>query len=609
MTGRRSPRLHTAAVLPFAQRPSVRVALGGLAFAAVVTLPLLAPPRAETQVAAREPAATDVGIVDPTARALGTILSREKERSGSASGTDLNDLLAVYETLEAGPVWLDGAAPNSDAKALLRRIENAARHGLEPEDYLLGAIRARWQSTDVVERAELDLLLTEAFIRLARDLWSGRTHRLGVRTRHFDLTPLPFDVTALAADLRSRGVEAALTAREPANAQYRTLVDALSRLLAEEEQAAEKPELKAGPVLRKGSRGERVAVLRTLMTMSGDLPPADARSPHEPGRPERTEADLELFDDALVAAVERYQGRSGLKVDGIVGPQTIAHMNKGREDQIRQLRASLERWRLLPRIGSDRYVVVNLPAFELHAYDGAAEPLSMKIVVGRYRRKTPLFSSRINRIVANPTWTVPRTILREDFLPKLREDPGYLARQGLRLISRDGGGEIDPWSVDWWQYSGRESMPFLLRQPPGRNNALGQVKFLLPNNESIYLHDTNHPSLFRRAERAYSSGCVRLEAPREFTAYLIRGDSTLGKQSLDHILRGGGQRWLSLESPIPVHLTYITAWVNTNGNIEYKRDIYGHDRSLLDALERSHLPPQEQAQTSFLRAGDGSRAG
>lgn len=611
MIGRRTLHSDLPAISPAAACPWTRAALGGLLLATVAVLPIGSRPHAETQVAAREVTAADAASHDATTRALGAMLTSERARldAGTGSGDDLADLLAVYEAYGSAPVWLAGDAVNNDATALLRRLEGAESHGLSPGDYLLGAIRERWNSSDAVERAELDLLLTEAFLRLARDLWFGRTHRVGVRTRSFDLSPLTFDVAALAGDLRTRGVEAALTAREPTNRQYRQLVGALTRLVAEEHKAVEKPELVAGPVLRAGSRGPRVAVLRRIMTATGDMPLADAWPPHAPDSQQRSETDLENFDDALVAAVERYQDRNGLKVDGIVGPQTIAHMNKGPKDQIRQLRASLERWRLLPRIDTDRYVMVNLPAFELHAYDGAAEPVTMKTVVGRQGRETPLFSSRINRIVVNPTWTVPRTILREDFLPKLREDPGYLARKGLRLISRDGGGEVDPWSVDWWQYSGRESMPFMLRQPPGRDNALGQVKFLMPNNESIYLHDTNHPSLFRRAERSYSSGCVRLEQPREFTAYLIRGDGQLGSQSLDHILRGGGQRWLSLEQPVPVHLTYITAWAAPDGTIEYKRDIYGYDGSLLDALERSRLSPKEQAQTSFLPAGESPHVG
>ena len=556
------------------------------------------PERAIAKSEATTPKSTDgEAAIEPPH--LHRLLTRQEVLAGTGSNSLLRqqaaDVVALYLAIGNRPIWIDGDRLTGDALAFRRYLDSIVNHGLRSQDYLTEAIDSRWMSMDEQSRAELEILLSRSFVTLARDLWYGRTRWAGERVQHFAIEPVDFKIIDFAVEMKLRGALAAITLAEPKNTQYQQLVAGLKqRLDMANDPLAKRPDLPVGRTLKIGTRDKRVAILREILTVTGDLPAVLNGAASETSRDQNKQSpDQHHFDKGLEDAVKRYQERHGLGVDGAVGPQTTAHLNQDAEDEIDHLKASLERWRLLPRIDDDRYIIVNIPGFELHAYQSGFETVSMRTVVGRFKRKTPTFSSNIDRIVVNPTWTVPKTIMREDYLPKLQEDPGYLDKKGIQIYSGWGADRevIDPYSIDWNVYSAGERIPFMMRQPPGRDNALGRVKFLMPNNDSIYLHDTNSPRLFNRARRAYSSGCVRLSDPNAFADYLMRGDSELGDRTSDDIIRGSSQRWYSLGTPVPVHLTYLTAWARPNGEIEFKEDIYRRTAHLLRQLERSSANP------------------
>jgi len=325
-----------------------------------------------------------------------------------------------------------------------------------------------------------------------------------------------------------------------------------------------------------GVRDERVRSLRHRLAASGDLPSVSA----EPT----------AFDDAVDAAVRHFQRRHGLTVDGVVGPATLRALNTSLDARIRQVMLNLERWRWLPQDLGSRYVLVNIPAFELDVVEDTTSVLSMRVIVGRDYRRTPVLSSTMTHLVLNPYWYVPPSIVVRDILPRVQADPGYLRAQGMRVFrTRDGRPvEVSPDEIDWAALSAG-TLPFQVRQEPGPLNALGAVKLMFPNRFNVYLHDTPARELFARDERSMSAGCIRLERPLELAAYVLRGDSSWTPSSLRESLSTAHDRTIRLPEPIPVHLLYWTAWADDEG-LHFRRDLYGRDAPLWAAMQEP--PPQ-----------------
>jgi murein L,D-transpeptidase YcbB/YkuD len=269
--------------------------------------------------------------------------------------------------------------------------------------------------------------------------------------------------------------------------------------------------------------------------------------------------------------------------DGVVGGATREALNRDPEDLVRQLEVNLERWRWLPDDLGDRYAIVNIAAFDLDVVEQGSSALSMRVVVGQPYRRTPVLSSQITHVVLNPTWTVPERLVKEDILPRVRKDWGYLASMHLRVFDgwSDNAREVDPAEVDWSTVTPRR---YRFRQDPGPWNALGRVKFLLPNSYDIYLHDTPQRELFSRASRVFSSGCVRLETPLALVDYLLAKERRWSPEEIERIFAEGKERFLRLEHPLPVHILYWTAWVEDDGTVHFRKDIYGRDERVSRAL-------------------------
>lgn len=339
--------------------------------------------------------------------------------------------------------------------------------------------------------------------------------------------------------------------------RVRLLEHALSAYRALEE-AGGWSEVPNGPNLRWGDRGERVRAVRQRLTRSWDLAPTPAD-------------DDALFDQVLDDAVRRFQERHGLETDGIVGPRTRTAMNVPVEERIRQLVINLERIRAVPDSLGSRYAVINVPGFRLQVIEEGVAVLESKVIVGKPSTPTPLFSTEIVQVVPAPYWYVPASIARNEILPRLNGDPGYLERNGIRRL---GGGT--------------------LRQDPGPRNPLGRLKFTIPNPHGVGLHDTSEPWLFARSERAFSHGCIRLEKPIEMALYVLRGTEWT-RAEIERAIDTWQQRVIQVPDPLPIYVYYWTAWVEPDGTVHFRSDIYGRDaeryRGLVDRGNSTGIQP------------------
>ncbi len=324
------------------------------------------------------------------------------------------------------------------------------------------------------------------------------------------------------------------------------------------------PQVPEGTVLRPGKENDAVRVLRRRLAVTGDYQGAQGEGP--------------IYDEAFSDVVKSFQTRHGLAADGVVGPRTFRALNRPVEERIDQLRASLERARWLFRDIEDDFVLVNIGGPETYLVQNGRLVWKARSIVGRSYRQTPVFRDDIRYMEFNPTWTVPFSIFRNDKLPLIRRDRRYLSRGNYTVLNSNGR-PINPASVNW---SGTPRVT--LRQEPGPWNAMGLVKFMFPNAHSVYLHDTDNRNLFDRNERNLSSGCVRIENPFEFADHLMKNDPDWSAERREAILASGRTTRVNLPSPMPVLLTYFTAWLDEAGNVQFREDLYERDDKVISAL-------------------------
>ena len=477
-----------------------------------------------------------------------------------------------YRERDFQPAWTVGADLGPQAGALRGVIAGVRQDGLRPNDYHLRAIEELASAPgSALQRAQLELLLSDAFLSLAHDLRQGRVDPRALET-DWHIYPADYNLPRMLAQaLAEDDVAGSLAQMPPPHRGYARLRDALFRYERIEAEGGW-PQLPSGVLLERGVRDPRVPLLRQRLRLTGDLTVDQ-------------DAGGDRFDTALDRAVRRYQRRNGLRADGDVGPLTLAQLNVSAEARVRQLRVNMERWRWLPRVYAPRYVRVNMAGFRLQVVEGRTTVMSMPVIIGRDHRQTPAFKSHITALVLNPYWYVPETVLREDVLPALRRDPGYLARTGLQVFERSGSRwkRVDPTTVDWHKAQASD-FPYILRQAAGPENALGRVKFMLPNDYGIYLHDTPHRWLFERPVRAFSSGCIRIRKPVALAAYLLRGQPEWDRRAIEAAIATGRPQHIDLAEPIPIYLVYWTAWVGEEGRVNFRNDIYGRDSRVAQAM-------------------------
>jgi len=328
----------------------------------------------------------------------------------------------------------------------------------------------------------------------------------------------------------------------------------------------------AGPALHIADAGPAVKRLKERLHATGDLTVPVG--------------DDDRFDAVVAEAVKNFQERHGLDPDSVVGPKTREALNVTVDERIRQIETNIERLKSLPIAADKRTIVVNVAAFELTVYERGALTFASPVIVGRTSRKTPVFSSAITRIIVNPYWTVPRIIAVEDILPKIKQDPSYLTAQSIRVYrsSDDGHIEVPPKSVDWAALNSH-NFPYRLIQDPGPANALGKVKFFVPNHFDVYLHDTPARELFRKDQRTFSSGCIRVDKALALAEYLLRRDGLGSFRAMADALERRETRQIDLKTPAPLHIVYLTAWADKHGHTHFRNDVYNLDAPVVAALQ------------------------
>jgi len=482
---------------------------------------------------------------------------------------------AFYEARDYAPAWHADGRFRPAMRTLLDVVRSASAHGLPPRLYhaafMERLVRSPEAQYDTARRVDIELLLTDAMLSLANDMLRGRARRVDLKDTSFDAAE---DINAdeVAAAALASGDLAGLTNRvAPEAAAYRRLREALARL---RERAADAPALDLPEsTLHPGDAGAGVAALRRRLVLLGDLPaPAG-----DPGG---------VMDAPLVDAVKRFQARHGLEVDGVVGRDTRAALETPLAKRVKQLELSLERWRWLPRDPGGRYMIVNIGGQELDVIENDQATLEMRVIVGKPYQRTPSFASRVETVVLNPYWNVPHSIAVNEILPKLREDPSYLARENMEVLRREvgSGTSVNSSSIDWDQVPAR-NFSYRFRQRPGPGNALGAIKFLMPNPYSVYLHDTPAKSLFARSRRNFSHGCVRLELPLELAEVLLHDEPGWAMERVEKTLETEQNYRIRLTHPMPVYLVYFTAWTDNDGMIHFRDDVYRRDARLQAALE------------------------
>lgn len=480
----------------------------------------------------------------------------------------------TVEKARAAPIWFGPAGDSRRAADLIAALEEAPSHGLPPARYRAAALRDALNtvSDDPAAIAALDAALTDAFLRYARDLRSGLLEPAEI-DRDLQFAPDRPDPDALMVAARTvPDMRAYFEAIAPSHPHY----DRLRALLAElraEAAAAGTPPAPEGASLREGDSGPRVAALRGRLVAAGDL-----------AAPPRGAVEPTLFDAALHEAVRAFQRRHGLNDDGIAGRRTLAALNATPGERLGQVLVNLERLRWSNRELGERHVLVNQADFRVRLIDRGQTLFDERVIIGKARRhRTPEFSDRMTYLVLNPSWNVPRSIATKEILPLLRENPDYLIEENMELRSGVHDDVLPAVGHDWSLYS-QDDFPFRLRQRPGPGNALGKVKFMFPNQFNIYLHDTPSKKLFAKDARAFSHGCVRVRDPLTLAYALLREQEPDVESFVADILEDGEERIVSLREPVPVHLTYRTAWVDDAGVRHFREDIYGRDARVLAAL-------------------------
>ena len=483
---------------------------------------------------------------------------------------------SFYQKRAFQSVWSNASGPRPQAAELIKAIPALGADGLDVRRYQPARLAALLKEVEETKSfgdppaqqrlVDLDVELTYTYLSLVNHLSRGR---LQPKTIHAEWYTKPRNVDldarlgqALEAD-DSREIVNILRSLTPRYLHYDRLHQALAAYRALQAKGGW-PAVPPGPALKTGARGPRVAALRARLAAEGDLPAetAPAQEGTSPSPTKTTPPAPDVFDGSVTAAVSHFQQRHGLEVTGKIDEDTLAELNVPVEDRIRQLQVNMERWRWMPATLGERYIVVNVPEFRLDVVEEGKTVLTMPVIVGKDQSRTPAFSDKMSYIEVNPYWNIPNTIAEAEILPKLGSNPGYLASHNMEYVGE----------------------PARLRQLPGGDNPLGKLKFMFPNDFDIYLHDTPAHHLFAKTERSFSHGCIRLEKPFDLAVYLLKDDPKWTPEALQAAIDSGENQQISLSKPLPVHILYWTAWVEPDGTVEFRKDIYDHDAQLEQAL-------------------------
>ena len=483
---------------------------------------------------------------------------------------------AFYAKRKNRPYWMKNYGHHEHALILISRLENAWTHGLRPQDYYVDQIKRLLDEDGYQQKAQLELLLTVAFVKYAADLTGFRfaPAKMQINSDHWRQPMSPMELLDILTS--HRDFMDTLSVIEPQGRTYKALREEYLRLVRLEQGVPNSKPWKP-------------------ITFEKLLSPEDE---HESVPRLRERLDVEqprrgkyVYDDFLVEAVKDFQEDHGLEADGKIGKITLQFLNRTRQDKIRQLLVNMERYRWMEGVRPDKFILVNIPNGKLWAIENGRVVHEMPTIVGKLARKTPVFRTEITGVRFNPDWTVPPTIKRFDVVPAIRRNVGYLEKKGMTLLT--GYGEavqtVDPESIDWKSATMRDLQHVRIVQKPGDHNPLGRIRILMPNKFNIYLHDTNHPEYFDRTVRQLSSGCMRMKYPEKIAQFVMDGEQGWDEDMVEEHLAHLEKTDLSVSRSIPSYTLYYTAWIGDDGAIVYGPDVYGYDRPMYRMMQERGL--------------------
>jgi L,D-transpeptidase YcbB len=530
-----------------------------------------------------------------------------------------DDIIAFYQARDFAPVWVSAGGQWNRAQDLIATLADADAHAMVAEDYLPSQMATFSDDLtglaggDQERLAHLDLALTAVALRYAMHASGGRLIPNRLSASHDLKPPTVNGREALGRLAEESSPGAYLESLHPVHPAYAAFRQALADLSAQADR--DQVPIADGPVIRPGETDARIPAIRDRLAGLGHLEPESrveavshvevaapisiasetpvfgnyetiviveavapelrSEAPRRAAPPSATPTGSQVLDAETEEALRAFQAAAGITVDGIIGPQTISALNAGSiEQRIRRLVYNMERLRWLPRDLGPKHVFVNSAAFETQVIEDGEIIWQSKVIVGKPQYQTVFFSDKMDHVVFNPYWGVPGSIIIRDMLPEVRQDPYWFDREGYEVTDLQGR-VIPSTSVDWWNFD-TENFPIGVRQPPGPNNALGEIKFMFPNKHAIYLHDTPSKPLFSRSSRAFSNGCVRVEDPWGFAEILLGWD----QQRIASTRATTRNHTVTLDHKIPVHLTYFTAWPDETGRVQYYEDVYNRDQLL-----------------------------
>jgi murein L,D-transpeptidase YcbB/YkuD len=489
--------------------------------------------------------------------------------------------------------WIDGRKPRPQMDELIQVLQRTDREGLDPALYNASTLVARraeagkgflsMKGFDEAEAANLDVWLTYLYLQYASDLTNGVANLVRVDPKWQIRDKKADSLALLEQALEQNQVARSLDGLTPRHAQYTGLRDAFAKY-REIEQRGGWPAVPAQLKLKPGQQNAAVPLLARRLAVTGDY----TGTPNDQNT---------TYADDLQEAVKRFQRRHGLEPDGAISAGTVAQMNVPVGQRIQQISLNLERWRWLPADLGERHVLVNIPEYRLEVWDRGKVPVSMRIVVGKKNTPTPIFNDDMTHIVFSPYWNIPPDIARNETIPQALRDPGSLQRMNMEVVDKSGN-VVDPGSIDM-----ANADAYRIRQRPGSSNALGFVKFMFPNQFNVYLHDTPSDSLFARAVRSFSHGCVRLEQPEQLAQYVLADQPEWTQERIREAMHSGQEKTVKLSGPLPVYLGYWTARISADGVMQFRDDLYGVDARQLTLLGSA----LDKLQTRAAAAGAASR--
>jgi L,D-transpeptidase YcbB len=512
-------------------------------------------------------------------------------------------ILAFYTSNQFKPIWTAGGHVSPRAASLLKVLSKAGEDGLVAKNYLPQGLTSfdnveEMIVNDPVAIARFDIAMTAATLKYARHLSGGQfdPNRLSL---YNDIKPQTVSADAVMKVIGySPFPEAYIANLAPQNSQYAAFKSAMSTL---SDNGKKPDEIVDGQDLKVGSQDDRLPAIRARLQSLGIAVPELT-----------AEADPTIYDKKLSLSVKKLQASNKIKATGIIDASTLTALNADNSaDERKRLIYNMERMRWLPKNLGSRYVFVNQPAYEVNVIDNGKVAWNSRVIIGKPMNQTYSFYDQIETVVFNPSWGVPASIIINEYGPKSRKDPGYLDRNGFKIKDANGD-QISSRDIDWWSIG--QAPKFGVQQPPGSDNALGELKFLFPNSHDIYMHDTPTKNLFADATRAYSHGCVRVQNPREFASVLLGmnqedvaknlGEKAKKSKKADPTEAFVESHSVNLAQKVPVYLTYFTAWTDQSGKIQFYDDIYGRDAAMERAFAYDPLSKKPSDSGDVAAAGE-----